>query len=78
MRRSVILLVTAIGGSASYAAGVTAVGRDSGSSDPATWRWHVSSILEDQQRSPVDTGVGSFDQRYQRFSPLGLLQSDRP
>ena len=41
MRKSLILVLTAIGGSASYATAITAVGKEPGVSDPATWRWHV-------------------------------------
>ncbi len=81
MRKSLILVLTAIGGSASYAAGITAVGKDPGVSDPATWRWHVSSILADQTRVSAESVAaagtsdpGSFDQRYQRYSPLGLAE----
>ena len=54
MRKSLILVLTAIGGGASYAAGVTGVGKDLDISDPAIWRWHVSSILADQNHAPVD------------------------
>jgi hypothetical protein len=77
MRKSLILVLTAIGGSASYAAGITEVGKDAGVSDPSTWRWHVSSILADQRDSRIESiaAIGTedaFDQRYQRYSPLGL------
>lgn len=79
MRRSLILVLTALGGSASYAAGTTRVGADSGSPDPSTWRWHVSSILADQEAPktrPLATanadGSVNFKQRYLRYSPLGL------
>jgi hypothetical protein len=78
MRKSLILVLTAIGGSASYAAGITEIGRDPGNTDPATWRWHVSSILADQQRASVEAVASirslptDFDQRYQRYSTLGL------
>jgi len=79
MRRSLILVLTALGGSASYAAGTTRVGADSGSPDPSTWRWHVSSILADQaapEPRPLATAnagdsVG-FKQRYLRYSPAGV------
>jgi len=79
MRRSLILALTALGGSASYAAGITQVGTDSGAPDPSTWRWHVSSILADQEAPslrPLATinaaDPGTFKQRYLRYSPLGL------
>lgn len=78
MRKSLILVLTAVGGGASYAAGITEVGGDSAIADPSTWRWHVSSILADQQ-GPSDqplAGVSAnsvnFIQRHQRYSPLGL------
>ena len=84
MRKSLILVLTAIGGSASYATGITAVGKEPGVSDPATWRWHVSSILAEQTKlsaeSVATAGIsdpGSFDQRYQRYSPLGLPEPRR-
>ena len=54
MRKSLILVLTAIGGGASYAAGVTGVGKDLDISDPAIWRWHVSSILADQSQASVE------------------------
>lgn len=84
MRKSLILVLTAIGGSASYAAGITEIGNDPGNSDPAIWRWHVSSILADQQKLSAESvaSIGSslpsdFDQRYQRYSPLGLPEPRR-
>jgi hypothetical protein len=79
MRKSLILVLTAIGGGASYAAGVTDIGKDLDISDPAIWRWHVSSILADQSQASVESvatigasALGDFDPRYQRYSPLGL------
>jgi hypothetical protein len=82
MRKSLILFLTAVGGSASYAAGITEVGRDAGVADPSTWRWYVSSILADQQKaiSPAivtAADAGSFDQAYQRYSPLGVPEPRR-
>lgn len=84
LRKSLILVLTAVGGSASYAAGISAVGNDAGLTDPSTWRWHVSSILDDQQKSLTqsvasigDPAPGVFDQRYQRYSPLGLPEPRR-
>ncbi len=84
MRKSLILVLTAIGGGASYAAGVTGVGKDLDISDPAIWRWHVSSILADQSQASVEsvatigtTGPRNFDQRNQRYSPLGLPEPRR-
>lgn len=79
MRRSLILVLTAVGGGASYAAGITEVGRDSSIADPSTWRWHVSSILADQNSPSSEALVpashaGKFEQRYQRYSPLGSPQ----
>jgi hypothetical protein len=82
MRKSLILFLTAVGGSASYAAGITAIGRDSGVPDPSTWRWHVSSILADQQKAsalPIVNAVETttFDQHYERYSPLGIPERRR-
>jgi hypothetical protein len=78
MRKSLILVLTAIGGSASYAAGITELGKDPSISDPATWRWHVSSILANQQKATAEfvATIGASSpgdlERYQRYSPLGL------
>ena len=86
MRKSLILVLTAVGGSASYAASITGVGSDAEVFDPSTWRWHVSSILGDQQRPPPESTASisesrskGFDQRYLRYSTLGLPEpaSDR-
>ena len=83
MRKSLILVLTAIGGSASYAAGITELGKDPSISDPATWRWHVSSILANQGKATAEfvatIGASSRDEseRYQRYSPLGLPEPRR-
>ncbi len=75
MRKSLVLMLMAVGGGASYATGVNEVGLDTQTSDPSTWRWHVNAILDDQRKS-LETG-GSivhpavFDQRFERYSPLG-------
>ncbi len=81
MRKSLILVLTAIGGGASYAASVTDIGKDLDVSNPAIWRWHVSSILADQSQASVESVAtirtspfGDSDQRYQRYSPLGWPQ----
>jgi hypothetical protein len=48
--------------------------------DPTTWRWHVSSILAAQSDSGsrrLEVGVlgaEAFNQRYERYTPLGLPQ----
>jgi hypothetical protein len=79
MRKSLILVLIAIGGGASYAAGVTEVAMGQGTDDSSTWRWQVNAILTEQSatisRSAAD--LGSFDQGYERYSPLGLLQPQR-
>ena len=79
MRKSLILFLSIIGGGVCYAAATTEVGADSAMSDPSTWRWQVSSILADQGDSatrPVATvgavDADAFNQRYERFSPLGI------
>ena len=79
MRKSLILVLSIIGGSACYAAGITEVGTDPAVTDPATWRWQVTSILADQSdaaRRPIEAvgalDADAFDQRYERYSPLGV------
>jgi hypothetical protein len=82
MRKSLVLVLTAIGGGASYAAGVTEVATGPGMDDPSTWRWQVSSILAEQSNTgsrPIAT-VGaldgdSFHQLYERYTPLGLPEA---
>jgi hypothetical protein len=81
MRKSLVLLLIGIGGGASYAAGVTEVATGPGMDDPSTWRWQVTSILAQQSDSTsrrVETvGVldaDAFNQRYERYTPLGLPQ----
>ena len=84
MRKSLILFLSIVGGSVCYAAATTEVGADSAVSDPATWRWQVSSVLADQGDSAVRAvaAVGAvdadaFNQRYERFSPLGLPEKPK-
>ena len=79
LRKSLILFLSIVGGSVCYAAATTEVGADSAVSDPATWRWQVSSILADQSDSAVrpvaavgELSADAFHQRYERFSPLGI------
>jgi hypothetical protein len=81
MRKSLILVLIAIGGGVSYAAGVTEVATGPSIDDPSTWRWQVSSILAQQSlstsRRSEMVGVmdaDAFNQRYERYSPLGLPQ----
>ena len=79
MRKSLILVLIAIGGGASYAAGVTEVATGTGMDDPSTWRWQVNTILTEQSvtvsRPAAD--LASFDQGYERYSPRGLLEPQR-
>jgi hypothetical protein len=54
--------------------GASAVGLDGSDASPATWRWQVSQIL-DAQRAGSEVGAldaRSFDQRYERYSEVGL------
>jgi len=81
MRKSLILFATAIGGGVGYAAGVTEVATGPGADDPSTWRWQVTSILARQNdasaRRPETVGLlgaNAFNQRYERYTPLGLPQ----
>jgi len=83
LRKSLILVLTAVSGGASYAAGITEVG-DFSMSDPSTWRWQVSSILAEQQKSTSRSleaagalEPGAFDQQYERYSPLGRPEVQR-
>jgi hypothetical protein len=82
MRKSLILVLIAIGAGASYAAGVTEVATGSGMDEPSTWRWQVSSILATQSNAasrPIATvgalDADAFDQRYERYTPLGLPET---
>jgi hypothetical protein len=84
MRKSLVLVLTIVGGSACYAAGVTEVGTDAAVSDPSTWRWQVTAILADQggaAATPSAT-VGAMDaeafaQHYERYTPLGIPEQPR-
>ena len=78
MRKSLILVATAIGGGVGYAAGVTEVATGPGTDDPSTWRWQVSSILAAQNDAAIrrtETFAAVFNQRYERYTPLGLPQA---
>ena len=82
MRKSLILPLIAIGGGASYAAGVTELATGPGMDDPSTWRWQVTSILAEQSdstsRRVATIGIldaDAFKQRYERYTPLGLPQA---
>ena len=79
MRKSLILVLIAIGTGASCAAGVTEVAAGPGTDDPSTWRWQVNAILTEQSAtvSRPAADLGSFDQGYERYSPLGLLEPQR-
>lgn len=79
MRKSLVLALIAVGGGASYAAAISTVGGEFPKPDPSTWRWHVSSILDQQKKS--DPGAveafgaldpDAFGQRHERYSPLGV------
>jgi len=81
MRKSLVVALTAIGGGAGYAAGVTEVATGPSTDDPSTWRWQVTSILAAQSdtisRRIETVGVldaDAFNQRYERYTPLGLPQ----
>ena len=83
MRKSLVLALMAVGGGASYAAAVSTVGSEHQKSDPSTWRWQVSSILDDQKKVAPDAleAVGALDpgvfQRHERYSPLGVPEAGR-
>jgi len=78
MRKSLILVATAIGGGVGYAAGVTEVATGPSTDDPSTWRWQVSSILaaqSDKTSRRIETVADAFNQRYERYTPLGVPQT---
>ena len=78
MRKSLILLATAIGSGAGYAAGVTEVATGPSTDEASTWRWHVSSILAAQDNVATEraqTVADAFSQRYERYTPLGVPQT---
>lgn len=73
MRRSLVVALMAVGGGASYAAAINSVGGEYPKPDPSTWRWQVSSILDEQRNAdpqPLGAGAG-FHQRHERYTPLG-------
>ena len=75
MRKSLILVATVIGSGVGYAAGVTEVATGPNTDDAYTWRWRVSSILaaqNDAAARQVETVADAFNQRYERYTPLGL------
>jgi hypothetical protein len=78
MRKSLVLVLTAVGGGAAYATGVTEVATGPGMGDPSTWRWQVTSILSRQSDATGERlepagmiETGAFSQRYERYTPLG-------
>ncbi len=80
MRKSLVLVLSIVGGSACYAAGVTEVGTDAAVSDPSTWRWQVTSILADQGSAAAAIGAvdaEAFAQHYERYTPLGVPEQRR-
>lgn len=73
MRRSLVVALMAVGGGASYAAAINSVGGEYPKPDPSTWRWQVSSILDEQRKvdpQALQSGV-TFHQRHERYTPLG-------
>jgi len=55
--------------------GVSAVGADGQNSNPAIWRWHVTQIMAVQRAESESLPIvdaRAFDQRYERYSPVGL------
>jgi hypothetical protein len=55
-----------------------AVGGDEQAPDVATWRWHVTGILEAQRgKSPGQVTIGAYDfrQRYERYAPNGMPEA---
>lgn len=52
--------------------GATALGADESAPGPATWRWHVTRIMAEQQARAEPIGSATFDQRYERYTVVGL------
>lgn len=82
MRKSLVLALMAIGGGASYAAAISTVGSEPQKSDPTTWRFHVSSILDQQRKADPERAAealnpGAFSQRHERYSPLGVPYAEQ-
>jgi hypothetical protein len=59
MRKSLILVLIAIGSGASYAAGLTEVAAGPGMDDPSTWRWQVNAILTEQSAPPRTSALST-------------------
>ena len=60
---------------------MTEVATGPSTDDLSTWRWHVSSILAGQSSASsqgmetIDVlAAEAFNQRYQRYTPMGLPQ----
>jgi hypothetical protein len=80
MRKSLVLALMAIGGGASYAAAISTVGSEPQKSDPTTWRFQVSSILDQQRKADPEAATearGAFSQRHERYSPLGVPYAEQ-
>ena len=82
MRRSLVLALMAVGGGASYAAAINSVGGEFAKPDPSTWRWQVSSILDEQRKADPQplAAAGAIDpaafrQRHERYTPLGAPEA---
>jgi len=55
-----------------FGVGASSVGDVDSSSDVATWRWQVSSILEAQRDAGlVSPAVAGYAQRYERYENQG-------
>jgi hypothetical protein len=84
MRKSLVLALMAVGGGASYAATISSVGGEFPKPDPSTWRWQVSSILDEQKKAdpqPLAAAEAvdpAFRQRHERYTPLGAPERGSP
>ena len=71
MRKSLILAITAIGGGVGYAAGVTEVATGPSTDDLSAQGDTTSPRME----TDGAFGAQAFNQRYERYTPLGLPQA---
>lgn len=67
---AVLALIASTGASAQGAA-----------SEPSTWRWTVTQALDAQRSSDraeeTALAIADFRQNYERYSPIGVLESGR-
>ncbi len=72
MRKSLVLAITALGGGVSYGAGTVHTSSSTAPPDPATWRWHVNTILDGQKSEPPEKVATNLGRLYERYTLFGL------